>query len=341
MNNGRVFFYLIDIYNYMKFLTFERLVGLTSLFIASCAAFFSIIGIGMLFSGSSIAAMIMAGSLELGKLVATSFLYRYWNKTKGFLKGYLTVAVFVLMIITSLGIFGYLSSAYQQSSLENALIENKIKMVEEQKISVKDKIVSSKTRISNVTQLRNSQEDRLNQSMTNTLIARNPIQLKQIQQQTQDLIEESEKNIQIENERIQKSTDELQTLDAQINKLKMEMGSKKDVQTFKFVADEFGVNINKVAKWFIVALISVFDPLAVCLLLAYNTTLVKETNEIPTIKEIEKIKEEVHEEVKQEESKIEPVSNESTEPAISSDPTPESAQIPQGRPAGKPYTYSF
>ena len=169
----------------MKFINFERLLGFSSLFIATCAAFFSIVGIGMLFSGSAVAAMIMASSLELGKLVATSFLYRYWNKTKTFLKLYLTTSVIVLMIITSLGIFGYLSSAYQQSSIENQLIEQKIQLIEEQKISIKDKIFTSKGRIANVTQLRNSQETRLSQSMTNVLIARNPIQLRQVQQQTQ------------------------------------------------------------------------------------------------------------------------------------------------------------
>jgi len=101
--------------------TFERIVGLSSLFIASCAAFFSIIGIGMLFSGSAIASMIMASSLEIGKLVATTFLYRYWKKSQLLLKTYLILAVVSLMFITSLGIFGYLTSAYQQSSIENKL----------------------------------------------------------------------------------------------------------------------------------------------------------------------------------------------------------------------------
>ena len=115
--------------------------------------------------------------------------------------------------------------------------------------------------------------------MTNTLIARNPIQLRQVQQQTQELIEQSEKDLESENNKIQKATDELQSLDKQITSLKLEGGSKKDVQTFKFVADEFGVNINKVVKWFIVALISVFDPLAVCLLLAYNTAIAKSVEE--------------------------------------------------------------
>lgn len=257
----------------MKFLTFERLVGLSSLFIASCAAFFSIIGIGMLFSGSAIAAMTMACSLELGKLVATSFLYRYWSKTKHFLKIYLSLSVIVLMIITSLGIFGYLSSAYQNSSVQNQLIEQKIQVINDQKLNIQDSMGSAKSRITTLAQLRSSQESRLAQSMTNTLIARNPIQMRQIQQQTQELIEQSEKNIEQENNKIQKSIDELQKLDQQITTLKIESGSKKDIQTFKFVADEFGVGINKIVKWFIIALISVFDPLAICLLLAYNTAI--------------------------------------------------------------------
>jgi archaellum component FlaF (FlaF/FlaG flagellin family) len=262
----------------MKSITFERIVGLTSLFIASCAAFFSIIGIGMLFSGSSVAAMIMASSLEIGKLTATSFLYRYWDKTKTFLKLYLTIAIVVLMFITSLGIFGYLSGAYEQSHVENQLLDDKIKTVEEQKTTVKNKIDSSKTRILNITQIRNNQEFRLNESMTNVVINRNPIQARQIQQQTQEFIEQNERDIEKENVKIQAALDEIQSLNSQINTLKTQSGSKKDVQTFKFIASEFGVTMNSVAKWFIIALISVFDPLAICLLLAYNTTLISTTN---------------------------------------------------------------
>jgi len=254
--------------------TFEKLVGLSSLFIASCAAFFSIIGIGMLFSGSSIAAMIMASSLEIGKLVATSFLYRYWQKSQLFLKTYLIVAVVALMMITSAGIFGYLTGAYQQSALETKISEEKITLITDQKKYSQDKINASKKRIENLISLRNSQEARLNESMTNTLIARNPIQLRQIQQQTTDFIEQNQKDIESENQKIQRNIDELQSFDKQITALKIENGNKKDIQTFKFIADEFGVELTKVVKWFIIALISVFDPLAVCLLLAYNTTLV-------------------------------------------------------------------
>jgi len=292
---------------------FERIVGVSSLFIASCAAFFSIIGIGMLFSGSALASMIMASSLEIGKLVATTFLYRYWKKIKLLLKIYLISAVVILMIITSLGIFGYLTSAYQQSSIENKLSEEKIVYIQDQKKMYVDKINDAKKRIENITKLRTSQENRLNESITNVIISRNPIQLAQIQQSTKEFIDKSEKDMDVENNKIQSTVDEIQKLDKQISDIKIKSGGQKDLQTFKFVADEFGVDINKVVKWFIICLISVFDPLAICLLLAYNTTLgdviyvkpIVKTEETPekepTVEDIvEQAKEEAIQEVKDE-----------------------------------------
>ncbi len=218
---------------------FERLVGISSLFIASCAAFFSIIGIGMLFSGSALASMIMASSLEIGKLVATSFLYRYWTKTKLLLKIYLISAVVILMIITSFGVFGYLTSAYQQSAIESKLAEDKILVINDQKKYTEDKINSAKKRIESIVALRNSQEARLGESMTNVVISRNPIQLAQIQEQTKELIDKSEKDIESENSKIQKGIDELQSFDKKIAEIKMESGSKKDIQTFKFISEQY------------------------------------------------------------------------------------------------------
>ena len=266
----------------------------------------------MLFSGSAIASMIMASSLEIGKLVATTFLYRYWKKSQMLLKTYLILAVVSLMFITSLGIFGYLTSAYQQSSIENKLSEEKIVYIQDQKKMYVDKINDAKKRIENITKLRTSQENRLNESITNVIISRNPIQLSQIQQSTKEFIDKSEKDMDVENNKIQSTVDEIQKLDKQISDIKIKSGGQKDLQTFKFVADEFGVDINKVVKWFIICLISVFDPLAICLLLAYNTTLgdviyVKPTVKVeenpkkePTLEEIvEQAKEEATHEVKE------------------------------------------
>lgn len=261
-------------------LTFEKLVGLSALFIAFCAAYFSILGIGMLFSGANIAAMVMASSLELGKLTATSFLYRYWSKTQTFLKIYLSIAIVTLIAITSLGIFGYLSSAYQSSSIENKISEDKITIIETQKKYSQDRIGEARKRIENITVLRNSQEQRLNASMTNTLIARNPIQMAELQQQTQELIEQSQKNLESENIRIQKSIDELQQSDKKITDLKLQGSGRKDILTFKFVAEAFNMELNTIVKWFISILIAVFDPLAICLLLAYNTAVYRKEEEV-------------------------------------------------------------
>lgn len=94
---------------------FPLILGSTALLIALCAAAFSVYGISTLFAGAAISSMIMATSLEIGKIISTTFLYRYWHKCKFALKSYLMASIFILMIITSGGIFGYLSSAYQKS----------------------------------------------------------------------------------------------------------------------------------------------------------------------------------------------------------------------------------
>ena len=97
---------------------FPNLVGLSALLIAGSAAFFSVFGLSKLFAGASLAVIIMAGSLEFGKLVAASFLYRYWKKINFLHKTYMTIAVITLVLITSAGIFGFLSNAYQGATVE-------------------------------------------------------------------------------------------------------------------------------------------------------------------------------------------------------------------------------
>jgi len=257
----------------MNIFSFRNLLILTSLAIASCAAYFSVIGISMLFVGSKISSMVMASCLEIGKLVATSFLFRYWYKSQTFLKVYLTTSVIVLMLITSLGIFGYLSASYQKSSLDNKLFEEKVTIYESQKDSLSKKVEQSKIRIISISELRNSQEKRLGEAMTNPIIARNPIQLQEIQSQTLELINKSESNIEEENKKIQSSLDGVSKINGEITELKLDSHKKSDIVTFKYVAQELDMEMDKVVKWFIAIIISVFDPLAICLLLAYNTTL--------------------------------------------------------------------
>ncbi len=96
---------------------FTSLVGLSALLVAGSAAFFSVFGLSKLFSGAQLSVIIMAGSLEFSKLVAASFLYQYWYSMSKVLKTYLSIGVAILVLITSAGIFGYLSNAYQGATV--------------------------------------------------------------------------------------------------------------------------------------------------------------------------------------------------------------------------------
>jgi hypothetical protein len=180
---------------------FQYVLGITALFVASIAAFFSVAGIGMLFSGAAISAMIMATSLECGKIVATSFLYRYWNKTTKFLRTYLIGAIIILVIITSLGVFGWLSSAYQSSSIQYENIQTQTMTLVNQKKSVEVQLVSSKQRLDELMSIRLDQEKRMNDALNNGILSRNPSQLKQIQEQNITLIKQTTEDISEERKR--------------------------------------------------------------------------------------------------------------------------------------------
>ena len=252
--------------------SFSSVLLISALLLASCGAYYSIIGISTLFSGAAIAVGIMAGAIEFAKLCATTFLYRYWKTSKLFLKIYLSIAIIVLMCITSMGIFGYLSSAYQASSANFKNGKNKITMIETQRDYLTNKIYQSKIRINTLNAVRQIQENRLSTVLTNDFLTRNPIQLRLLQEQTTDLIKSSDDNINNEQKTIQLTTENIEKLNDDILKLNSDSNNKKDITTFQFVADQFGVPLDMVAKWFIFVIVIIFDPLAVAMLLAYNST---------------------------------------------------------------------
>ena len=123
--------------NQKLFITF---LGASAFFIAGCAAFFSVRGISLLFSGSMISVGIMASSLEVGKLMAASFLYRQWDVLKIFMKIYLSIAVFLLIVITSLGVYGYLSDAFDKTMSRVTLYETNIVQIEKQVVTYNKEI---------------------------------------------------------------------------------------------------------------------------------------------------------------------------------------------------------
>ena len=145
-----------------------------ALAVAGCAGYFSILGLSQLFAGASVAVIIMASVLEVGKIVTTTALHRHWNNLAKGLRLYLTISVGILMLITSAGIYGFLSNAYQKTAnkleIHNGGIDvlNSKKILFEKNILDNEKIIVTKNkRIDQLASLRINQETRLDSAKTN------------------------------------------------------------------------------------------------------------------------------------------------------------------------------
>ena len=222
-------------------------IGLSALLIAGSAAAFSVYGLAKLFSGAFLSVVVMAGSLELGKLVTASFLYRYWNMINWFQKVYMTIATIVLVFITSAGIFGYLSNAYQGATLEFEkqstellTIEERIEQLDEDKVFLKEEL-----------------EQAISELPDNYITAKRKLREEynpQITQINQELLEYKTRRADLEIELVSTGV---------------------DVGPAIYLARTFGTDIDTVVKFFIFILIFVFDPLAVMLVIAYNQALLE------------------------------------------------------------------
>jgi hypothetical protein len=235
--------------NWLKYL-----VGFSALIIAGCAAYFSVTGLGVLFSGAAVSVMVMAGALEFAKLVAATYLKQEWENIKGFNKWYLTSAVALLMLITSAGIFGYLSNAFQSQSL-------KLQQVDREVLVYTTKIEQNRSQITQLNtqlgQLSSTQSTILEKGKVNSRLLRSidqkDRQVVQINKKISDLQDQNAKN------------------NDEINKIKVSnLDLEKEVGGFRFIAEVFGVELKKVVKFFIFLIVIVFDPLAVALIIAFN-----------------------------------------------------------------------
>jgi hypothetical protein len=205
----------------------------------------------------------MAGGLEIGKLVAASFLHRYWHTCGILLKIYLTIAVVVLMAITSLGIFGFLTGAYQQSHTKVELTDVKQEALNSKKEFLNTEIGQLNERIKTLNEARKSQEKRLPDMSTKSA---KPIY---------DDIKKSGEEITATRARVDKLTDELFRVSQDSIEEKIQGSKEVDIGTLKYVAKAFGVDMDTIVKWFTLAIVLVFDPLAVALILAYNSLIEK------------------------------------------------------------------
>jgi hypothetical protein len=234
--------------------------------IAATAALFSITGIATAFSGHFLQVAIMAGAIEAGKIVVASVLYRYWKTMAWIHKSYLTLALIVLMVITSIGIFGYLSEAYQTNRADFVVNEKRANILESKKtffIDRKDRLKADKelelrTKVSN--QTRADSLSSRGQSITRTRV---------------DIKESETKIVQLE-QQISAMEDSIGSYDLQIINLQSK-NEKSELGPLTYIASALNMNMDDVVKWFILILVFVFDPLAVALIVAANMIYLKKT----------------------------------------------------------------
>ena len=263
--------------NWLKFL-----VGFSALIIAGCAAFFSVTGLGVLFSGASTAVMVMAGSLEFAKLVAATYLKQMWDDVTGFNKWYLTIAVGILMVITSAGIFGYLSNAFQQQNLKLGQIEREISVFQTQITTNESEINRFTAQITNLQQIRNSQEANISKiierngstSRLSTMVRNADKEISAISVKINTLTEKNNKNYE------------------EINKIKNNnIETEREVGGFRFIAEAFNIELKNVVKFFIFLIVLVFDPLAIALIIAFNGLIGKKKENTPNYNDLDDLME--------------------------------------------------
>jgi hypothetical protein len=201
----------------------------------------------------------MAGSLEFAKLVAATYLKQTWDEIKGFNKWYLTISVGILMMITSAGIFGYLSNAFQAQSLQ-------LQQVDREVLVYTTKIEQNTAQI---TQL-NTQLGQLS-STQSTILEKGKVNSRLLRS-----IDNKDKQVSTINKKIADLQDQNAKNNDKINEIKIaNLDLEKEVGGFRFIAEAFGIELKNVVKFFIFLIVIVFDPLAIALIIAFNGLISK------------------------------------------------------------------
>jgi hypothetical protein len=259
----------------MKFRTL--LLGLSALFVAFNAAFFSVSGLSKLFAGAAFSVMIMASSLELAKLITAGYLYNYWEKINKTFRIYLSGAVVILILITSLGIYGFLTSAFQDTFNQFSVQEKQLSFLQQKEKFWADDVARYDVelgRISeNIATLSNAKATGIQvRDTTSTTGFRNTISTTELRlsQQRISVEEENRKEVQAKRE---VAADSLQSIQLKILDVESSEGVSSELGPLQYLSGLLDKPMDQIINWFILIIIFVFDPLAVALVIAFNNAL--------------------------------------------------------------------
>jgi hypothetical protein len=253
---------------------FPFLIGLSALSVSASAAYYSVSGLSKLFAGASLEVMIMASSLEFAKLVTASLLYQYWEELSKSLKVYLSIATIVLVLITSMGIYGFLSSAYQDTYRQLTVKENQTKFLEQKKNFYEADVIRYDAELerisSNIASLSNAKstaiqiKDASVVGGVRTSISTTELRLAQ---QRIGVEEENRKQVQSKREIV---ADSLQKYQLKILELENNDNVAGELGPLQYLSGLTGAPMDKIINILLLVIIFVFDPLAIALVIASN-----------------------------------------------------------------------
>ena len=258
---------------YLKERLFPLLIAFSALSVSASAAFYSVSGLSKLFAGAAFAVIVMAASLEIAKLVIASLLYQYRKTLPIFLKWYLSMACVVLILITSMGIYGFLSAAYQETAAKAGNVDSQIALIETKRDNIKEQLLvynEEKSSINGaVASLRNGLSnnkiqytDTLGNVITTTSRATRNALEKQLDQAVD---RQSEINI-----RVDKLNEQLFNYETEIVEVTSSNNVAGELGPLKYLSGLTGLPMDRIINYLLLTIIFVFDPLAIALVIAAN-----------------------------------------------------------------------
>jgi len=274
----------------MKFRTL--LLGLSALFVAFNAAFFSVSGLSKLFAGASLSVMLMASSLELAKLITAGYLYNYWEKINKAFRVYLSIGVVILILITSLGIYGFLTAAFQDTFNVYSVTEKQRSFLQQKEKFWADDVARYDVelgRISeNIATLSNAKATGIQvRDTTSTTGFRNTISTTELRLSQQRIAVEEENRKEVQAKR-EVAADSLQSIQLKILDLDTDTEIGSELGPLQYLSGLLDKPMDQIINWFILIIIFVFDPLAVALVVAFNNALKVDKGETDKKKVVEK-----------------------------------------------------
>jgi len=253
---------------------FPFLIGFSALSVSTSAAFYSVSGLSKLFAGASLEVIIMAGSLEFAKLVTASLLYQYWDTINKALRTYLSIATVVLVLITSMGIYGFLSAAYQDTYSKLSKLENQKSFIQQKidfyQVDVNRYDTEIERISSNISTLSNARVSNI--QVRDTTVSggfRSTISTTELRM-AQSRINVEEENRKLAQEKRIIVSDSLQKFQLEILNLSNNDDVAGELGPLQYLSSLTGYSMDKIINVLLLIIIFVFDPLAISLVIAAN-----------------------------------------------------------------------